>query len=242
MKKNNILKTLSLPPLIFLLIVICFLGYTSVYYHAGEEALRSMQSDEMVSVTETDYGWLFDGPTEETALIFYPGAKVEETAYAPLLRLLAENGIDVCLVKVPLRIAFLAPNAAGKILEKYDYPEWYLGGHSMGGVVASNYAASHEDDFRGTILFASYPTKQLPDSQIEIQLVGTEDQVINRERLESSRTYAPPQYFEHSIKGGNHAQFGDYGTQHGDGIAAISPEEQLRETVDDIRNDIDAGK
>ena len=28
---------------------------------------------------KVDYGWLFDGPSTDTVLVFYPGAKVEET-------------------------------------------------------------------------------------------------------------------------------------------------------------------
>ncbi len=36
------------------------------------------------------------------------------------------------------------------------------------------------------------------------------------------------------IKGGNHAQFGSYGEQYGDGTAAIPAEEQRKITVDAI--------
>ena len=90
---------------IFLLAAV-FLLYTGQYYHADETALAALRSDDAVHVTETEFGWLFDGPAETEALIFYPGAKVEETAYAPLLRLIAERGMDVCLVKMPLPTSF----------------------------------------------------------------------------------------------------------------------------------------
>ena len=79
--------------------------YLSNYYHADETALEALHSDGNVRISETDYGWLFDGPSDTDALIFYPGAKVEESSYAPLARKLAEKGMDVCLVKMPARMA-----------------------------------------------------------------------------------------------------------------------------------------
>ena len=84
---------------IFLLLAAFFL-YTGQYYHADAAALDALKSDDTVHVTATNYGWFFDGPSETEALIFYPGAKVEETAYAPLLRLIASWGMDVCLIKL----------------------------------------------------------------------------------------------------------------------------------------------
>ena len=208
-----------------------FLIYVSVYYRADENAQRSLLSDGTVSVTETAYGWWFDGPSEDRALIFYPGAKVEEIAYAPLLHVLAEEGIDACLVKMPFRFAFFNPNAAQSVVEIHDYSQWYIGGHSLGGVFASKYAAEHPEAFAGVVLFASYPIQKLPNPMTEILLVGSEDLVINREKLESSRQYAPSRYYEYTIEGGNHAQFGSYGRQSGDGTAEIPAEEQIQETV-----------
>ena len=81
-----------IPVLVIALLIAAFLIYTGQYYRAGDVAHSMLQSSETVLVTRTDYGWLFDGPSEGDALIFYPGAKVEETAYAPLLHALAEAG------------------------------------------------------------------------------------------------------------------------------------------------------
>ena len=221
-------------PVFLLLLIIGFLVFSLFYYRADETALCSMQSDETVSVTETTYGWLFDGPSENAALIFYPGAKVEETAYAPLLHLLAAQGVDVCLVRVPLHFAFFAPNAARAVQKTHNYMDWYVGGHSLGGVVAAWNAADHPEDYSGTILLASYPIRKLPNTQAEILVVGSEDGVISWRHMESGRAYASEHYFEYILEGGNHAQFGSYGAQRGDGTATIAAEEQIRETVDFI--------
>ena len=219
--------------LAFLILVLAasFLAYVSVYYRADETALAFMRSDEMVAVTETRYGWLFDGPSEDAALIFYPGGKVEESAYAPMLHALAAQGLDACLVKMPFRLAFLHGNAAEDVLKAHDYAEWYIGGHSLGGAMAAVYAADHGEDFSGVILLAAYPSKKLPDTLTEIQLIGSEDRIINRDKVKQGQTYAPQRCVEYTIEGGNHAQFGSYGVQRGDGTAAISAEEQMQETV-----------
>lgn len=211
-----------------------FFGYVSIYYRADASAEEALKSDE-TTVVQTDYGWFFDGPSEEAALIFYPGAKVEETAYAPLLHSLAAAGMDVCLVKMPFRLAFFDIDAAEKVMGLYNYSSWYIGGHSLGGAMAAAYAADHDGMFAGTILFAAYPTKKLSPDMTEILLVGSGDQVVQWDKIEEGRQYAPAGYTEHVIKGGNHAQFGSYGIQKGDGPAAISAEMQVEESVQTIK-------
>ena len=208
-----------------------FLLYASVYYRADRTALDALRSDETVQISRTDYGWFFDGPAEDRALIFYPGGKVEETAYAPLMRLLAEQGMDVCLVKMPLRLAVLAPNRAGQVLAEHDYESWYIGGHSLGGVLAASYASGHPEAFRGVVLLASYPIRPLDPSLRVLCVYGSEDGVLNRAKLEEGMRYIPESARILELPGGNHAQFGSYGTQRGDGEALISPEEQWAETA-----------
>lgn len=230
-KKRNGKKGWIILASVILLLAASFFAYVSVYYRADEAALVFMNSDESVAVTETRYGWLFDGPSEDAALIFYPGGKVEEKAYAPLLHALAAQGLDACLVKMPFRLAVLHGNAAEEVLKAHGYTEWYIGGHSLGGAMAAMYAADHGSDFSGVILLAAYPSQKLPDTLTEIQLIGSEDRIINRDKVKQGQAYAPPHCVEYTIEGGNHAQFGSYGVQRGDGTAAISAEEQIQETV-----------
>lgn len=228
------MKKKWIPVIVIAILATAFLIYTGVYYHAGESAKAALESDRIVTVSQTDYGWFFDGPSENNAFIFYPGAKVEETAYAPLMHMLAAEGMDVCLVKMPFRLAFFGMNKASDLMEMYDYENWYIGGHSLGGAMAANYAADHGDSMTGLILFAAYPTKKLADSLLEISIYGSEDGVLNMEKVEAGKAYAPDEYLEYVIPGGNHAQFGDYGEQRGDGEAYISGEEQQSLAVDYI--------
>ena len=224
--------------LILLILIPLLLGtglflFASGGYKADTTAKQALLSDEVI-VEETDYGWFFDGPSAEKALIFYPGAKVEETAYSPLLHELSAKGIDVFVVDSPFDFALLNVNGAEKVMKEYDYEQWYIGGHSLGGVVGSLYLQKHPEDFEGLILFAAYTNKQMPDTIKEIVIVGSEDGIIKWEALEKGRELASDDYEEHIIEGGNHAQFGSYGPQKGDGEANISAEEQVKETVEII--------
>ena len=219
-----------MPICILAIFVVCFFLYTGQYYHADLSAQSALESDEAVTVTKTDYGWLFDGPSESNALIFYPGAKVEETAYAPLLHLLAREGMDTCLVKMPFRLAVFGFNKASDLISRYDYANWYIGGHSLGGAMAANYAADHEEQLTGVVMLAAYPTKKLDDSLTVITTYGSEDGVLNKIKLEEGNAYLPEKAVKYVIEGGNHAQFGNYGEQSGDGKAIISAWEQQRQT------------
>jgi hypothetical protein len=216
---------------LILLCAVLFLTYTESYYHADEQAVAALASDEQVQVTMTDYGWYFDGPSAENALVFYPGGKVEETAYAPFLHQLAREGMDVCLVKMPFRLAFLGADKAAYVMEQYSYPHWYIGGHSLEGAFAAIYAADHGEQLDGVILCAAYPTKELDQHLTELSLYGSEDRVLDKSKVEENRKFAPGHFVEYTIQGGNHAYFGNYGEQKGDGFASISAKDQQEEAV-----------
>ena len=221
-----------IPVLVIALLIAAFLIYTGRYYRAGDIARSMLESDETVLVTRTDYGWLFDGPSEKDAIIFYPGGKVEETAYAPLLHCLAEQGMDACLVKMPFRLAVFGVNKADHVMKQYDYEHWYIGGHSLGGAMAADYAAEHSSELCGVYMLAAYPVKPLDEKTAAITIYGSEDGVLNMKKMTDAKQYLPDGSTEHVIQGGNHAQFGNYGKQDGDGIAEISSDEQQHKTVE----------
>ena len=99
--KHRIIAAAALVPAVTALIAAAvFLIYVSVYYRADAAAEEALRTDEVL-VEKTDYGWYFDGPSEDTALIFYPGGKVEYTSYSPLMKKLAQEGIFCVLLKMP---------------------------------------------------------------------------------------------------------------------------------------------
>jgi hypothetical protein len=227
-------KVIIVAAAVFAALAVSFGIYVNIYYRADESAGAYLVSDDLVRVEKTEYGWLLNGPSEENAMIFYPGAKVEETAYAPLLHRFAEEGMDVCLVKMPFRLAFLGINKASDVMAQHDYENWYIGGHSLGGAMSAVYAADHADKLRGVVLLAAYATKKLDDDLKEIVLYGSEDRVLNVGKIVDGRKFAPSpagHYLERVIEGGNHALFGNYGKQEGDGVARITAQEQQERIV-----------
>lgn len=218
--------------------IICFLliifgVYVNDYYHSEITIEEAQNLSDTVEITSSGGDIWLDGPGENDIFIFYPGAKVEYTSYLPLLTQLAENGIDCVLVKMPCNLAFFGINKAQDYLDAgYGYTNWYIGGHSLGGAMAAYWASDHLDELSGLVLLAAYPTKELQAEDFSvISIYGSEDQVLNHEKVESGRDFMSEDYTEICITGGNHAQFGDYGAQEGDGAAAISREEQINQTV-----------
>ena len=159
---------------------------------------------------------------------------MENTAYAPLLHKLADEGILCVLVKMPCNLAVLDTNAADGIPEEFpEVDSWYIGGHSLGGAIAASYAAKHVDELDGLILLAAYSTADLTDSGLQVfSAYGSEDGVLNRGKYETNRANLPADTVEMLINGGCHAGFGSYGPQTGDGTPTISAEDQQQQTAD----------
>lgn len=166
-------------------------------------------------------------------LIFYPGGKVEYTAYAPLLHSLAEQGVLCVLVRMPCNLAVLNIDAADGIQEEFPGIEnWYIGGHSLGGSMAASYAAEHAEDYKGLILLAAYAAEDIGQSRLKvISVYGDKDGVLDMEKYTDNLKNLPEDMEEHIIEGGCHAQYGSYGTQKGDGIPQISGKEQMEITA-----------
>ena len=149
---------------------------------------------------------------------------------------LAERGILSVLIEMPFNLAVLDVNAADGIREKFPQIEsWYMAGHSLGGSMAASYMAKHKDDFDGMIMLAAYSTADLTDSRV-LSIYGTEDGVMNFEKYNKYKKNLPENFSEAVIVGGNHAGFGMYGPQEGDGKATITTIEQIEKTVDAILN------
>ena len=216
------------------LIVVCVAAlflYTNDYYRS-EVTMEDCMADTECTIEEFKDGIFIDGAGEEDAVIFYPGAKVEYTSYLPLCVKLAEEGVDCFLVEMPFHLAILGMNKADKIMDTYDYDNWYLAGHSLGGAMAANYVADHVDEFAGLVMLAAYPTKELVSEDLKvISIYGNKDTVLNRENLEAGKEFVPEYYTEIGLGGANHAGFGNYGPQEGDGEATMEREKQQEMTV-----------
>jgi hypothetical protein len=215
-----------------------FYIYTLDYYRSDATVQAMLNTADGVSVTQSGGMISFapDGKAVDTGLVFYPGGKVEWTAYAPLLRQIAQRGYLCVLVKMPFNLAMFDVNAADRAMAAHpEIKSWYIGGHSLGGVFCTSYAGSHADKLRGIVLLGSYTISDLSHTGLKaLVLVGTEDKGLDRTAFEKSKAKMPAGTVYMEIQGGNHAQFGNYGAQKGDGTATITQEQQQQIAVDAI--------
>ena len=212
-----------------LILALCagaFFWYASDYYRAEDVALEVMAQDSGISVQD-NLTILSSSVPSDTAIIFYPGAKVEATAYLPLLDKIRQTGVTCILVDMPFHMAIFDSNAAQDVMEDFpEYSHWYIAGHSMGGAMASQFAASHPDEVDGLILLGAYIYGDY-SPQDTLTIYGSLNQSVE-DKLDYTENVV-------EIQGGNHAQFGNYGPQKGDLPATISAEEQQKQTVDAIQ-------
>ena len=211
--------------------LVAFFLYTNDYYRS-EVTREDCMVDTECTIREFKDGIFVDGAGSSDAVIFYPGAKVEYTSYLPLCVKLAEEGVDCFLVEMPFHLAIFGMNKADKIMDNYDYDNWYLAGHSLGGAMAANYVAEHTEEFAGLIMLAAYPTKALVSEDLKvISIYGNKDTVLNKENVDAGKEFVPEHYTEIGLGGANHAGFGNYGPQVGDGEATMEREKQQEMTV-----------
>lgn len=177
----------------------------------------------------------------DTGIIFYPGAKVEYTAYAPLMKVCADEGYFTACIKMPFNFAFFNMDGADRVVAKHpEIKRWYIAGHSLGGAMAGSYLGYNAEKYEGLILLAAFTTADISDSGLKVlSIYGSQDKVLNVESYERNCRNLPDNYEEVVIEGGCHGYFGDYGNQKGDGKPYISREEQINITGEEIRRFID---
>ena len=97
------------------------------------------------------------------------------------------------------------------------------------------YISKNKEAFSGLIFLGAYSTIDLSDTSFNIiSIYGENDNVMNKDKYNSSLSNLPTNYHEEIITGRNHAYFGMYGNQAGDGKAIISNEEQIEQAADII--------
>lgn len=211
------------------ILVVSSLGYFSVYYHADDSVNVYLTDSDTVKVRTIDNGYFFDGKRDDAAIIFYPGAKVEAKAYAPLMFELAEQGYDCFLFDMPFNMAIFGADRADDVIRDYD--KVYMMGHSLGGSIASVYASKHPDEVDGLILLASYPTDGLNEGLRFLSIYGDRDRILEPGTYDKAHKYWPDDSVEYVLQGGNHSGYAEYGSQTGDGEAAVDGSTQRQMTV-----------
>lgn len=233
MKKNIFKKIIVSLVALLTVLVAAFLIYANNYYKSDEVVTNTIKNEQLI-VKDNEVDLIPKDNSKDVGIIFYPGAKVEYTSYVPLLNKLKDQGYTVVSLKMPFNMAIFGKNEANEVYDKYpNIKKWYLAGHSMGGAMASSYAADNQDKIAGLILLGAYPYGDYPTSKT-LTVYGTLNTSVDKKI----------NYTENVVKidGGNHAQFGNYGKQKGDAEATISAEKQQDETVSAITSFIENNK
>jgi len=231
-------KLIMMVTIILAAVLCAVLFWVNDYYKATNTAKKAMLGNESVEVIEKDGYYLFDSSENradtEMGIIFYPGGKVDEKAYAPLLLELAEHGYEVYLVKMPAKLAIFGANAAEDIMEDASHiVNWTMMGHSLGGAMAADFSASHDKEVDALVLLAAYSLEDLSSLDMDVySFYGSEDRVLNMEKYKECQANFPDDVIEEVIEGGNHAYYAHYGEQEGDGTATITREEQQEIVLD----------
>ena len=195
------------------------------------EAYEALESDSEVIVTTTN--WIAFEPvisSKNVGFIIYPGGRVDFRSYAPIAHRIASEGYLVVIARMPLNLAVFGANIASDVIKSYSQiSSWVIGGHSLGGTMAAQFAHENPSEVKGLVLWAAYPasgTDLSKNNLIATTIHGTNDGLVSSSQIEDSLALLPASTSRIEITGGNHAQFGWYGDQGGDNAATISREEQ----------------
>lgn len=228
---RKIKKGLLILLAVMLAVSMAFGVYAGQYYHADLEAIQDQSLQvEYERMERLEDGSLVFYPAQyQSAVIFYPGGRVEALAYIPLMEHLAQEGVLAVLMPMPFNLAVLAKDAAAGIPEQFPEVEsWYMAGHSLGGSMAASFAGENTAWVDGLILLAAYSTD--PVDVPVLSICGSEDGVLNMDKYDKYRSNLA-ELTEVVLEGGNHAGFGFYGPQEGDGAASITNLEQISRTA-----------
>ncbi len=221
-------------------IFLAALAVAAAFYFRSFPATTDPQvlgSDALVRVERRDFGIAFlpVAAARPLGLAFYTGARVPPEAYAYLGRAFAAAGYPTVLLKTPLNFAIFAPSKAREAIRAYPEVErWVLGGHSLGGAMAA--ARALRLKAAGLVLLAAYPGggASLAQARLPVlSLSATNDGLATPEKTIAARGRLPPGTRYVAIAGGNHAQFGEYGVQPGDGAAEIAAFAQRRAVIEE---------
>ena len=126
-------------------------------------------------------------------------------------------------------MAILNPSIGKEFLS--DTIDNVIIGHSLGGVTASS-VFSGNDNVEAMIFLGSYPIKDVKDMDV-LYLNAEFDLGMDQEALEGSYKFTSDS-LNISIEGGNHAQYGWYGPQKGDGTAEMTTLDQQNIVISQI--------
>lgn len=215
------------------------------------EALQALESDTAVAVEPTncqdtdcleqiieDGDWFEFRPlaaAKEEGVIFFPGGAVDPRAYAPTARAFAEAGYFTVIAP---HYGSTAKKVAAIMGDNTEHADWFMGGHSFGGVTTLSYLWSQPAEaIAGIYLWGASGTAvyDVSNKTVDALVVYADQDGLTTElEVEVGKPYMPNGTIYERIVGGNHAQFGYYNKlqEDDDGTASLTREAQQQLAID----------
>jgi Alpha/beta hydrolase family len=214
-------------------VIVGFLIWANTPYRADRGAVIEVWANPDVQVEYVDEGILMtpaNGDANGTGLVFVPGARVEAHAYMlQLSGVVEESGVTVLITEPTLNLAFFDLRTLDQFTTAApEVDSWFVGGHSLGGVRAC--LMTPDAEVEGLVLFGSYCANDVSDSGLQVlSIAGENDALSTPAIIEENAGLLPSNATFVTIEGANHASFGDYGVQAGDGERTITSKQMRAE-------------
>jgi len=229
--RRRVVRVLVAILVVILLITVAFGVYVNMVAGGDRDAALKVWNNPAITVTSTDHSIVLEpsdagSDSTGTGLVFIPGAKVDPYAYLYKLSGVVEQlGVTVVITKPTLNLAFFDNRPLTDFTaDAPDVTTWLIGGHSLGGVRACQLA--DDPAVSGLVLFGSYCATDLSETDLEVTSISAEnDGLSTPQKIEDAAGNLPDDTTFVEIPGANHASFGDYGRQSGDGEATMTSEQ-----------------
>jgi hypothetical protein len=222
-----------------LVTVIGFLTWFHIVFPADREATLEVYRDDRVVVTPVDGVVVMASTTytSTTGLLFFPGARVDPFAYLHPFVDIAASGTTVVIVDPLFNMALFDQRSMDELTSHSpNITQWVLAGHSLGGVKACMEADN--DQVAALWLLASYCATDISGLDINVvEVLAAQDGLMDDDARGLAQANLPEGFTTLTLDGANHASFGTYGPQPGDGVATLNRDD-MRQAMTDLWNQV----
>jgi pimeloyl-ACP methyl ester carboxylesterase len=204
---------------IFVLLLIAAAGMVVMYSVDGQplpETETFMQGTGYTAVEESDGSLVFT-PEQSNGfgILLMHGALIKPKSYAASAAYFATRGY---LVYIPYggvtRLSINAIDKAAARLDSFGVDDWYLIGHSMGGMVSMEFLRRHDVDAKAVAMWAASMPVNNSDIAVPVLFIwGSNDGLLPQDRFESGKAYLPADTTYLTLEGANHKDFSMYSHQ-----------------------------
>ncbi|MBK7864526.1 MAG: hypothetical protein IPJ65_39185 [Archangiaceae bacterium] len=182
-----------------------------------------------IAFHEADDGSLSFTPSTPNGhgLLIMPGALIKPLSYARTAAFFADRGYTVFLPAAPMRLSILGVDGAAARLAGFAVKDWFVIGHSMGGLAGLELVRRHAPVVRAVALWAAAMPRDFSDLEVPVLFLwGDRDGLLPREKLDEARSKLPSTTRYTTFPGGNHRDFALYTHQFFDAAGTLGWEQQ----------------